>query len=76
MKKKDKELDYTQKNSLTLEARFGNVYYKDDKPTEFKDNMGKCKAVHMYGTVMSGKLLPEGPAPRPPFANDRSRGLP
>jgi hypothetical protein len=76
MDKVDKELDYVKKNSLTLEARFGNVYYDDKKPAEFKDNMGKCKAVHMYGTVISGKLLPGGPTPTPPFANDRSRGLP
>jgi hypothetical protein len=76
MKKKNNELDYTQENSKTLEARFGNVYYKNSKPEEFTDNMGKCKAVHMYGTVISGKLLPGGPTPTPPFANDRSRGLP
>ena len=68
MEKVPKMLDYTQSNSKTLEARFGNVHYKGSKPVEFKDNMGKCKAVHMYGTVMSGKFCPGVPSPTPPFA--------
>jgi hypothetical protein len=66
MKKKDGELDYNQQNSRTLEALFGNVYYKKNNPKdkkasvhEYTDNIGKCKAVHMYGTVMSGKFLPD-----------------
>ncbi|KAF2824664.1 hypothetical protein CC86DRAFT_353149 [Ophiobolus disseminans] len=48
-----KKMKYVKDNTLTLEALFDNHYYENDKQKTWDDNMGKCKAVHMFMTLMT-----------------------
>ncbi|KAF2027525.1 hypothetical protein EK21DRAFT_114744 [Setomelanomma holmii] len=42
-----------ESNSATLEWRFENRYYESKSRKTYSDNQGRCKAVHMFMTLMN-----------------------
>ncbi|KAF1830451.1 hypothetical protein BDW02DRAFT_608730 [Decorospora gaudefroyi] len=46
------KLRFNLENGGTLEANFANQYYENGLKKTWQDNRGRCKAVHMFMTLM------------------------